>query len=166
MTDARIDQQMLTRVALGAVAAARSSPSAALRPGTVQSSSPGIVLVTLDGDSVAVPCQPLTPTPEAGDRVMVQLQPPSGAFVIGFIGESRERWGTGGGGGPSGDLGVTFVQATPATVWTIDHSLTFVPNVTVVDSAGTQVEGEVELATGNQVVIRFSAAFAGTAYLS
>jgi hypothetical protein len=60
----------------------------------------------------------------------------------------------------------TFVQGTAATVWVINHPLTFYPNVTIVDSAGSQVEGSVVYTDADTVTVTFSAAFAGTAYLS
>lgn len=59
----------------------------------------------------------------------------------------------------------THIQATPAAVWTISHPLTFNPNITVIDSAGSVVEGDVAYLAG-QVVLTFSGAFSGTAYLS
>jgi hypothetical protein len=40
------------------------------------------------------------------------------------------------------------------------------PSVVVVDSAGTVVIGEVDYVSGNQVIVRFSAGFSGTAYLN
>lgn len=69
--------------------------------------------------------------------------------------------------GPAGAAGGTYIhnQATPAAVWTITHGLGYQPNVTVVDSAGSQVEGDVTY-SGPDVIVSFSAAFAGTAYLS
>lgn len=57
-------------------------------------------------------------------------------------------------------------QNSPSTTWTVPHNLDKFPNVTVVDSAGTQVEGTVEYQDSNTVVIHFSAAFSGKAYLS
>ena len=60
----------------------------------------------------------------------------------------------------------THVQASPASVWTINHALQFRPGVTVVDSAGEQVEGSVDYIDGDTLTISFSAAFSGTAYLS
>lgn len=66
----------------------------------------------------------------------------------------------------AGGNAFAFPQATPATVWTIVHPLAFTPNVTVVDSAGSQVEGDVRYTAADTVTITFSAAFTGTAYLS
>lgn len=69
--------------------------------------------------------------------------------------------------GPQGPSGgdFRFVQATPSAVWTIEHGLAFDPSVTVIDSSGAQVEGDV-VHTGSTVVVTFSAAFSGTAILS
>lgn len=60
----------------------------------------------------------------------------------------------------------TIAQATPASVWTLDHNLGFRPNVSVTDTAGDDCEGDVDHPTLNQTVVTFSAAFAGTARLS
>lgn len=71
----------------------------------------------------------------------------------------------GGGGGPTG-TDYVHIQSTAASVWTIDHNMGFWPNVTVVSSGNDQIEGDVEYTTINQVVITFSGAFAGRAFLS
>ena len=60
----------------------------------------------------------------------------------------------------------THQQATPATVWTINHDLGFRPAVYVTDSAGDECEGDVDHLSSNSLTITFSAAFAGTARLS
>jgi hypothetical protein len=57
-------------------------------------------------------------------------------------------------------------QASPATVWTINHPLSFIPNIAIVDSAGDQVEGEVRYVDADTVQLTFTAAFSGIAYLS
>jgi hypothetical protein len=54
----------------------------------------------------------------------------------------------------------------PAAVWTIVHNLNKYPNVAVVDSAGNWVIGDVAYVSGSILTVRFSAAFAGTAYLN
>lgn len=68
--------------------------------------------------------------------------------------------------GPSADASYVHQQGVAASVWEIAHGLGWYPNVTVVDSAGTVVEGEIDYASGNAVVLTFSAAFSGRAYLS
>ena len=58
------------------------------------------------------------------------------------------------------------IQGSASNTWTINHNLNFNPNVTVVDSAGTNVEGEVRYPNANQLVVSFQSAFSGDAYLS
>jgi hypothetical protein len=65
-----------------------------------------------------------------------------------------------------GDLNFTFNQPTPATTWSITHNLGKNPSVSVVDSAGTLVYGEVDYINDNSLIITFSAAFSGKAYLN
>lgn len=58
------------------------------------------------------------------------------------------------------------VQASASTTWTITHNLHFRPNVTVFDSAGTMVEGDVVHTNVNSLTISFSVAISGSAILS
>lgn len=62
----------------------------------------------------------------------------------------------------------TFIheQKTPLDLWTIKHPLNKFPSCTVVDSAGTQVMGEVIYLDKENLTIQFSAAFSGTCYLN
>jgi hypothetical protein len=55
-------------------------------------------------------------------------------------------------------------QPTAASSWTITHNLGKNPSVTVVDTAGSVVEGKIEYINKNQVTITFNAAFSGVAY--
>jgi len=59
-----------------------------------------------------------------------------------------------------------FSQSTPQSVWSITHTLNKYPSVTVIDSAGTQVEGTVTFIDTNTLIISFNAAFSGTATLN
>jgi hypothetical protein len=59
-----------------------------------------------------------------------------------------------------------FNQNNPSATWTITHNLGRRPSVTVVDSAGTVVIGEVTYTSDNALTIRFSAGFSGQAYLN
>lgn len=80
-----------------------------------------------------------------------------------------------GNSGPQGPQGVpgetqtvayVFTQNSPSSTWTISHGLDFIPNITVVDTAGSVVEGDYSYPNGNTIVATFSGAFAGKAYLS
>jgi hypothetical protein len=58
------------------------------------------------------------------------------------------------------------VQGVVASSWTIVHNLGFYPNVTVQDSTGTIVEGEITYTNPKQLTVSFQSAFSGNAYLS
>lgn len=60
----------------------------------------------------------------------------------------------------------THTQGVSADSWTIQHNMGKYPSVTVVDSAGTQVNGIVEYSSENTVKVSFTAPFSGTAYLN
>lgn len=57
-----------------------------------------------------------------------------------------------------------FTQMTPAITWTITHGLNKYPSVMVVDSAGTEVIGEIHYVDLNTVQITFSSGFSGKAF--
>lgn len=58
------------------------------------------------------------------------------------------------------------MQGSASNSWTITHNLGFKPNVTVIDSAGNIVEGEIAYTNTNSLTVSFQSAFSGTAYLS
>lgn len=75
--------------------------------------------------------------------------------------------GSGGGGLALSDVSYRHYQSTASNVWTITHNLGFRPNVTVVDSGGTEaIPGTVKYQSDSVVVLTFSASFGGEAYLS
>ena len=57
-------------------------------------------------------------------------------------------------------------QGASSAVWTITHALGGYPSVTVVDSSKTVVFGEISYTSMSQVVVNFTAAFSGYAYLT
>jgi hypothetical protein len=65
-----------------------------------------------------------------------------------------------------GDLNFTFTQASAQSVWNITHNLGKFPSVSVIDSAGTNVIGQVDYTNNNELILTFTAAFAGVAYLN
>lgn len=68
-------------------------------------------------------------------------------------------------GGTSAQVFYTHVQSSASAVWTINHNLNGEPTAVVLDSAGTQCEGTFSYPSKNQMIITFTAAFAGTAYV-
>lgn len=57
-------------------------------------------------------------------------------------------------------------QGAAVTTWPITHALGGFPSVTVVDSANTVVFGEINYVSTSQIVVNFTAAFSGYAYLT
>lgn len=76
--------------------------------------------------------------------------------TVGFAAESKQ----------GGDKNFTYIQSTSAAVWTITHNLGKRPSASVIDSAGSNVVGEVDYTSNNELTITFSSAFKGTAYLN
>lgn len=59
-----------------------------------------------------------------------------------------------------------FIQSSPSDTWIVAHNLGYHPAVSVVDSAGSWVIGDVSHADANNLTITFTGAFAGRAYCS
>jgi len=57
-------------------------------------------------------------------------------------------------------------QSVSSSTWVITHALGGHPSVTVVDSAGTAVVGEVKYDSTTQVSVLFTVPFSGLAYLT
>lgn len=68
--------------------------------------------------------------------------------------------------GAAGDKNYVFNQNTASAVWTINHTLNKFPSVSVVDSAGTEVIGQVDYISISQITITFAAPFTGQAFLN
>ena len=64
-----------------------------------------------------------------------------------------------------GSVFYTHYQNQASSVWTINHNLGGEPTAVVLDSAGTNCEGTFSYPSKNQLVITFTAAFTGTAYV-
>jgi hypothetical protein len=73
--------------------------------------------------------------------------------------------------GDTGETGAshsTYVhtQSAASSTWTITHNLSCFPSVSIVDSAGSVVFGEVEYISNNSLRVSFVASFGGKAYLN
>jgi|TARA_R110000744_G_scaffold152260_2_gene266246 hypothetical protein len=67
------------------------------------------------------------------------------------------------------DIGIstyTHDQGIPSATWTVVHNLGKYPAVSVVDTGGTVVVGEITYISNNEIEILFQAAFGGKAYLN
>jgi len=65
-----------------------------------------------------------------------------------------------------GDLHFTYTQVSASGSWAITHDLGKNPSVSVVDSGGNTVIGDVVYINKNQLTINFTAQFSGKAYLN
>lgn len=65
-----------------------------------------------------------------------------------------------------GRVSYEHMQGSASNSWTINHNLGFKPNVTVIDSAGNIVEGEIAYTNSNSLTVSFQSSFSGTAYIS
>jgi hypothetical protein len=70
--------------------------------------------------------------------------------------------------GPEGPGQTTYThtQSVPSGTWVIQHLLGRHPSVSVVDSAGSVVVGNVTYDSDIRVTVTFSASFSGKAYLN
>lgn len=69
-------------------------------------------------------------------------------------------------GDPGEDLNYLHTQSVASDEWTINHNLGKYPSVTVIDSAGDEVVGEIEYIDTNNLKIKFAGGFSGKATLN
>lgn len=65
-----------------------------------------------------------------------------------------------------GDKSYEFNQLAPQKSWTIMHGLNKHPTVTIVDSGGNTVIGDIKYIDNNNIELNFTSAFSGIAYLN
>ena len=66
----------------------------------------------------------------------------------------------------TGDKFFEYIQLAPAAVWEISHPLKKFPSVTVVDSGGSVVVGDIEYIDDSNISLIFKSSFSGKAYLN
>ena len=64
------------------------------------------------------------------------------------------------------DANYEYIQPTPATTWSILHPLDKIVSVTIQDSSGREIEGEVSVNDGNMVIVEFNSAINGKVILN
>jgi hypothetical protein len=104
------------------------------------------------------------------ENVDVTVQENAFSVVLAELGVQGAQ-GPQGPQGPAGANGIdrnTYVhnQNVPSAVWSIAHNLGSYPSVTVIDSAGTTVVGDVTYVSANAITITFSGSFSGQAFLN
>lgn len=134
--------------------------------------------ITIDEENVVIQLGTSGPQGGRGTGILNGTTAPDN--TIGIIGDfflnttnmnlygpkTESGWGTPTDLVGSQELGYVHIQSVPASVWNITHGLGFTPNITVVDTAGTVVEGSYNYPNSSTVVLTFIGAFSGRAYLS
>lgn len=114
--------------------------------------------VVVTGKNQAIVVQPV------GQVSPVVVESPTSVMPV--VVEFGGPQGAPGSGGEGGDLHFVFTQGAPASTWTVTHNLNKFPSVLVQDSANSEIEGDIEYVSLNQLIVKFSAAFSGKAYLN
>ena len=134
--------------------------------------------ITIDEENVVIELGTSGPQGGRGTGILNGTTPPDN--TIGIVGDfflnttnmnlygpkTDSGWGTPTDLVGSQELGYVHIQSVPSAVWNVTHGLGFTPNITVVDTAGTVVEGSYNYPNSNTVVLTFVGAFSGRAYLS
>lgn len=73
--------------------------------------------------------------------------------------------------GPRGAMGppaltYTHIQSIASSTWVIAHNLEKFPSITIVDSSGNVVIGDIKYIDNLTIQVSFSGAFSGRAYLN
>jgi hypothetical protein len=134
--------------------------------------------ITIDEENVVVQLGTSGPQGGRGTGILNGTSAPDN--TIGIVGDfflnttnmnlygpkTDSGWGTPTDLVGSQELGYVHIQSVPSAVWNVTHGLGFTPNITVVDTAGTVVEGSYNYPNSSTVILSFIGAFSGRAYLS
>jgi hypothetical protein len=111
----------------------------------------------------------VTPSPAITVTVspaVTPTSPPTSVSVLeGQPGPKGEKGDT----GPSGitqSIAYTHTQNAVSSTWSITHNLGFYPNVALVDSADSLIEGTITYTSATVITVTFGVATSGKAYLS
>lgn len=68
--------------------------------------------------------------------------------------------------GVDSDKNYIHTQGTPSDTWTINHTLNKYPSVTIIDSGGTEIIGDIKYIDTTTVLVTFTSGFSGKAILN
>ena len=68
--------------------------------------------------------------------------------------------------GVDSDKNFVHMQGVPSDTWTINHTLNKYPSVTIIDSGGTEVIGNIKYIDTSTVIVTFASGFSGKAILN
>lgn len=129
----------------------------------------GDIITTVDKKRELKVDNRITEIKEVYENEGVKLEPTFGNPIPGLADKIKQMTDTpteSGSLSGGGDKSYEFNQLSPKKIWNIPHGLNKRPSVTIVDSGGTEVKGDVKYDDNNNATISFTAAFAGIAYLN
>lgn len=101
------------------------------------------------------------------ENLTVQIQDTTFEVTLADSGPQGPQGSKGDKGDPGEDKkAYIHNQNIPSALWDITHNLASFPAVTVIDSAGGTVIGDVSYVSQNRITITFSGAFSGQAFLN
>ncbi|RKZ84298.1 MAG: hypothetical protein DRQ39_08490 [Gammaproteobacteria bacterium] len=118
-----------------------------------------------------LPLRPVVTLDEDEETLLVRRGPPKNYVAVplqegqvvgkeGGVIKGVDNNGSGGGG----DKNYVHVQAMASAVWQVPHNLGKMVSITVVDTGGTTVEGDMTHDDLNNITIIFSAPFTGQVF--
>ena len=133
--------------------------------------SPDKFVTVTKTQNVSTVTQPVDRTVEVHDAGVAG---PPNVLAVGTVTQGTTAQVTITGAAPSQTLNFvlpvggnyTHNQIASSSTWTITHNLGFFPAVSVVDSGGNYVIGDVTYVSQNVVTVSFNSSFGGKAYLS
>lgn len=118
----------------------------------------------IDGSNEDIdPSLPIWAQLQASIGDLNELNTMNKSTLVDAINEAAQSGGSGSSGGTPA---YTYAQGTASDEWTIQHNLGRYPSVTIVDSGGNVVVGDVQYLSMNEISISFAGAFSGKAYLN
>jgi len=117
-----------------------------------------VLNVTESADSLDVAIEETALDVTVGSDLEVEITENTLDVTLGEIVEITNNYG--------GGATYTHTQSTASATWTIAHNMNKNPSVTVIDSGGSYIITDIAYTNSNTLVLTFSAALGGTAYLN
>ena len=107
-----------------------------------------------------------------GNDLPISLSPTAVVFTqdikdnVGQVGQKGQVLSKTDNGVEWADRTYTFIQVVSTNIWNINHNLGYFPSISVIDSVGNFVTGEITYVDSDNISITFKSSFKGKAYLN
>jgi len=78
----------------------------------------------------------------------------------------NDVWEVFAGSSGAGDKHEVYIQGVASAIWNVNHNMGKFPSVDVIDTGGTNVEGDILYVDADNIILTFSAPFTGTCYMN